>query len=46
MKYILLSHVPTCIQSVSEITDYLLDNEYIGIVNDITNNAIEYDMQR
>lgn len=30
--------------TVNQVIDYLLDNGYNGIVNDITGNQIEYDL--
>lgn len=41
MRYLELSKTPD-IKDSYEITNYLIDNNYIGVVNDISGNNIEY----
>lgn len=43
MKYIKLSEIKV-IENKYLLIDYLLENNYIGIINDINGNNIEYDL--
>ena len=41
MRYLELSKTPD-IKDSYEITNYLMDNNYIGIINDMNTNTVEY----